>query len=103
MYVGLTFEDAGPNTVLCKTCSVLTLLCVLEQPRVDNSRLGPLKRETLLGAIGAIDSRPTLYMYVCIIFHYKIKTKSAYIVYFILVDIPNRGDIQGVSIHMLPS
>jgi uncharacterized low-complexity protein len=28
----------GPNTVLCKTCNVL--LCVLEQPRVDNSNAG---------------------------------------------------------------
>jgi hypothetical protein len=31
--------SAGPNAVLCKTCSVL--LCVLEHPRVDNSRAGP--------------------------------------------------------------
>ena len=28
-----------PNAILCKTCSVL--LCVLEQPRVDNSSVGP--------------------------------------------------------------
>jgi len=27
------------NAVLCKTCSVL--LCVLEQPRVDNTSTGP--------------------------------------------------------------
>ena len=31
----------GPNAVLCKICSML--LCVLEQPRIDNSRvLGPI-------------------------------------------------------------
>ena len=29
----------GPNDVVCKTCIVL--LCVFEQPRVDNSSAGP--------------------------------------------------------------
>jgi hypothetical protein len=33
-------RGVGPSAVLCKTCNVL--LCVLEQPRVDNSSLGPL-------------------------------------------------------------
>ena len=33
-------EGEGGNAVLNKTCSVL--LCVLEQPRVDNSSAGPL-------------------------------------------------------------
>ena len=33
-----------PNAVLCKTCSVL--LCVLEQPRVDNCSAGPNWRIT---------------------------------------------------------
>ena len=35
-----------PNVVLCKTCSVL--LCVLEQPRVDNSSAVSLKRRAQL-------------------------------------------------------
>jgi hypothetical protein len=38
--------------VLNKTCSML--LCSLEQPRVDNSSAGSLKRETQFGAIGPI-------------------------------------------------
>ena len=37
---------AGPNAVLCKTCSVL--LCVPEHPRVDNFSVGALKRGTQL-------------------------------------------------------
>jgi hypothetical protein len=36
---GPAFRDAEPNAVLCKTCSVL--LCILEQPRIDNSSAGP--------------------------------------------------------------
>ena len=43
----------GPNAVLCKTYSVL--LCVLEQPRVDNSSSGPK-----LGAICPIGLRSVL-------------------------------------------
>jgi hypothetical protein len=35
---GPSLGGAGPNDVLCKTCNVL--LCVLEQPRVDNSNAG---------------------------------------------------------------
>jgi hypothetical protein len=34
-------QGAGTNAVLCKTCSVL--MCVLEQPIVDNSSVGPLR------------------------------------------------------------
>ena len=38
-----TLGVAGPNAVLCKTCSVL---CVLEHSRVDKSSTGPLKHES---------------------------------------------------------
>ena len=34
-------RGAGTNAVLCNSCSVL--LCVLEQPRVDNSSGRPIK------------------------------------------------------------
>jgi hypothetical protein len=37
-----TLGVAGPNAVLCETCSVL---CVLEHSRVDKSSTGPLKHE----------------------------------------------------------
>jgi hypothetical protein len=43
----------GPNAVLCKTYSVL---CVLEQLRVDNSS------STQLGAIDTISLRPALFV-----------------------------------------
>ena len=35
---GTALGGAGPNAVLCTTCSVL--LCILEQPRADNSSAG---------------------------------------------------------------
>jgi hypothetical protein len=41
-----------------KICSVL--LCVLEQPRVDNSNVWPLKREIQLGGIGPNGLMPGL-------------------------------------------
>ena len=43
---GRAIGCAGPNAVLCKTCSVL--LCVPEHPRVDNFSMGALKRGTQL-------------------------------------------------------
>ena len=49
---GPSLGGAGPNDVLCKTCNVL--LCVLEQPSVDNSSLLPLKHGAQLEAIGPI-------------------------------------------------
>ena len=42
LYLVPDLGGAGPNVVLCKTCSVL--LCVLEQPTVDNSSERPLRR-----------------------------------------------------------
>jgi len=39
-YSGPDVRGAGTNAVLCKTCRVL--LCVLEQPIVDNSSVRPL-------------------------------------------------------------
>jgi hypothetical protein len=36
------------------------LLCVLEQPRVDKSNVGSLKREILLGGIGPNGFMPAL-------------------------------------------
>ena len=53
---------AGSNGVLCKTCSVL--LCLLEQPRVDNSSLEtPVwdpKSRAQFGTIGPVGLRPAL-------------------------------------------
>jgi len=40
MYIGPALGGAGSNTVLCKTCSVNVVLCVLEQPTVDNYSVG---------------------------------------------------------------
>jgi hypothetical protein len=40
IYPGPGFGGARPNDVLCVICSVL--LCVLEQPRVDNPSVGPI-------------------------------------------------------------
>ena len=55
---GRPYEVRGP-IILCKSCSVL--LCVLEQPRVDNSNAGSLKRGAQLGAIDPIAIRLCLY------------------------------------------
>ena len=38
--IGNWLRRCGPNAVLCNTYSVL--LCILEQPRVDNSSVGPI-------------------------------------------------------------
>jgi hypothetical protein len=46
------------NVVLCKTGSVL--LCVLEQPRIDNFSVWPLDRGSQLEAIGTFGLRPAL-------------------------------------------
>ena len=46
---GAALGGAGPNAVLCKTCSVF--LCVLEQPRVDNSSAESIGRDVQLGSI----------------------------------------------------
>lgn len=54
--VGLRRYEGRSNAVLCKTCSVL---CVVEQPRGDNSISRPFKIEAHLGAIGPIDLMPT--------------------------------------------
>jgi hypothetical protein len=51
---GLALGDAGPNAVLCKTCSVL--LYVLEQPRVDNFSTGPIGPISLRAAISCMKS-----------------------------------------------
>jgi hypothetical protein len=45
------------NVVFCKICSVLW---VLEQPRVYNSIVVPLKHGAHLGAVGSIYLRPAL-------------------------------------------
>ena len=45
------------NVVVCKICSVLW---VLEQPRVYNSIVVPLKHGAHLGAVGSIYLRPAL-------------------------------------------
>ena len=65
LYIHSGSALGGPGTqknliiaVLCKTCCML--LCVLEQSRVGNSSLGPLKRGDQLGAIGPICLRSTL-------------------------------------------
>ena len=50
--------SAGLNVIPCETCS--GLLCVLEQPRVNNSSTRPLKRGVQLGAIGQTGLRPVL-------------------------------------------
>ena len=55
---GRPLEVRGLNAVLCNTCRVL--LCVLEQPRVDDSSKGPLKRGIQLGTISPIGSRSAL-------------------------------------------
>ena len=39
-YSGRDLRGAGTNAVLCKTYNVL--MCVFEQPRVDNSSVGSL-------------------------------------------------------------
>jgi hypothetical protein len=55
---GPALEGAGPNDVLCKSCNVL--LCVLGQPKVDNSSAGLPNVEAQLGAICSIELRPVL-------------------------------------------
>jgi hypothetical protein len=49
---GPALGGAGPNDVLCKSCNVL--LCVLGQPKVDNSSAGLPNVEAQLGAICSI-------------------------------------------------
>ena len=46
------FRSCGANAVLCKTCNVL--LCVIEQPIIDNSRAGHHTHGVQFGAIGPI-------------------------------------------------
>jgi len=53
-------SSAGSNAVLCKTCSVL--LCMLKKPRVDDSSSVPNTREAQLGAIGPICLRQALHI-----------------------------------------
>jgi hypothetical protein len=48
----------GLNAVLCNTYSVL--LCVLEQPRVDDSSMEPIKSGIQLGTISPIGLRSAL-------------------------------------------
>ena len=64
---GQALGGAGPNAVLCKTCSVF--LSVLEQLRVDNSSTVPLKSWTQLEAVGRIDLKavPHVPVYVILI------------------------------------
>ena len=59
MLSGRALGGAGSNAVLCKICNVL--LCVLEQPRVDNSNTGTLMRGVQLGAFGLISVTPVQY------------------------------------------
>ena len=40
MHTGFALGGVGFNAVLCKTCSVHVVLCVLEQPTVDNYTVG---------------------------------------------------------------
>jgi len=61
LHTGPVLGDEGPNAVHCKTCSVL--LCVLEQPKVENYSTWPLKRGTQLGTIGPVGLRPALSTY----------------------------------------
>jgi len=58
LQAGPALGGAGPNAVLFKTGNVL--LCVLEQPRVDNSSAEPFKHGIQLGAISPIDFRSAL-------------------------------------------
>jgi hypothetical protein len=51
-------ETLVNRNVLYKICSVL---CVLEQPTVDNSNEGSHKRVAQLGANGSIRLRPVLF------------------------------------------
>ena len=61
LHTGPVLRGEGPNAVLCKTCNAL--LCVLEQPRIDNYSTRPLKRGTQLRAIGPVGLRPALSTY----------------------------------------
>jgi len=54
MQKGPVLGGAGSNVVLCKICSVL---CMLEQSRVDNSSPAPSVRDQ----IGPIGLRPALH------------------------------------------
>jgi hypothetical protein len=46
MRSGPSLGGAGPNGVLCKSSS--GLLCVIKQPWVDNSSMGPLKARSTI-------------------------------------------------------
>ena len=56
--VGSVLGGGWSNAVLYKICSVL---CVLEQPTVDNSNEGSHKRVAQLGVNGSIRLRPVLF------------------------------------------
>jgi hypothetical protein len=46
LYIGPALQGIAPNAVFCEIWRVL--LCVLENPIIDNSSTGPFKRRALL-------------------------------------------------------